>query len=429
MEILILLVLFVLNGLFSMSETAVVSSRKARLQQWADEHRRGADTALRLTEDPTNFLATIQVGITVIGITQGAFGEAKLSHALAEKLGTWPAAAGYADVLASVIVVGGITVVSLLIGELVPKRIALRSPEAIASRIARPMRMLSRIVHPLVRALSLATAGIAKLLGERRQDEPPVTQEEIEVLMEQGTEAGVFAKHEQALVSRVFRLDDIRVAAAMTPRADVQFLDRDASRDENARRILAAGHSRFPVVRGSLDRVEGFVLARALLEDVLRNRPLDLARDLTKALYVPQTLSLTEVVRAFRQHRQKMALVVNEFGDVQGLVTLNDVMAALVGEIATAHEEGEHDVVERDDGSWLVDGSVSIARFKDVLGIDEPLPEEDVGAYHTAGGFAMAQLERVPRAGDRFSWKALRIEVADMDHNRVDKLIVSRVQA
>jgi putative hemolysin len=289
------------------------------------------------------------------------------------------------------------------------------------------MRVLSMIGHPVVRALSLATEGILKLFGLRAGSEPPVTEEEIKVLMEQGAEAGVFEQHEQALVTRVFRLDELRVTGVMTPRSAVVALDLEEALDVNIRRIIESGHSRFPVVRGGLDHVEGIVLAKVLLEDALVDKPVDLKARLAKALFVPQTLTVMELVAAFKKHRQTMALVVNEFGDLQGLVTLNDVMEALVGDIATVEDEGERDIVRREDGSWLIDGGVTIERFKDVVGIEETLPEEEAGTYHTLAGFVMLQLGRVPHVGDKFEWHGYRIEVVDMDRNRVDKVIVTAI--
>lgn len=427
MELLVLAMLIVLNGAFAMSEMAVVSSRKARLQQWADEGRPGAKTALALAEDPSNFLSTIQVGITVIGITSGAFGEATLAKDLAEWLAQWPSLAPRAEILAIAVVVAGITVASLVIGELVPKRLALHKPESIASIVARPMRMLSRLTYPLVKALSVTTDAVLRIFGVRGSSGSPVTEEEIKVLMEQGAEAGVFEPHERQLVDRVFRIDELRVAGVMTPRSEIAFLNLDDPPASSLRRIAESGHSRFPVVRGGSDNVQGIVHVKTLLEDAVAGKPVDLASCLAKPLFIPQALTVIEVIEAFKKHRQTIALVVSEHGDLQGLVTLNDLMEALVGDIATVEDENDRDVVRRDDGSWLIDGSVTIERFKDVVGSDDPLPEEDTGSYHTLGGFVMTQLGRVPQVSDTFRWDGLRFEVVDMDRNRVDKLIVARV--
>jgi magnesium and cobalt exporter, CNNM family len=423
MELLILFVLILLNGLFALSEMAVVSSRKVRLQQWADEGRAGAKAALSVANDPSNFLSTIQVGITVIGVTSGAFGEASFAATLTNWLTQWSALAHYAESLALIVVVTGITVASIIVGELVPKRLALLSAERIATVVARPMQVLSRLTYPVVRVLSAVTDGILALFGTRGTEEPQVTEEEINILMEQGAEAGVFEKHEQALVARVFRLDDLNVTGVMTPRSEIVTLDLEGSADANIRRILESRHSRFPVVRGEPNQVDGIVLTKTLFEDSIAGKPLDLASHLVKPLFVPQTLTAMDVVTAFKKHRQTMALVVNEFGDLLGLVTLNDIMEALVGDIATVEDEADRDAVRRDDGSWLIDGSMTIERFKDVIDISDSLPEED-HPYHTVAGFVMLQLGRVPQVGDKFQWGRLQFEVLDMDRNRIDKVLV-----
>jgi putative hemolysin len=427
MELLVLLLLFFVNGLFSMSEMAVVSSRKARLQQLFDEGRAGAGTALELANNPSHFLSTIQVGITVIGITSGVFGEAKLSVGVAAWLSQWPLIAPRAEGIAVAIVVVGITIGSLLIGELVPKRLALLNPEGVASTVARPMKWLSTLVHPVVRVLSMATEGMLRLLGRVAVASPPVTEEEIRVLMEQGAEAGVFEEHEHELVSRVFRMDDIRVTAVMTPRTDVVYLNLDDSEAEVREQLANAPHSRFPVTRGDLDNVEGIVEVKALLGDLVRGQKIDLTKRVLKPLYLPETLTVTDVLAAFKKHHQTAAFIVNEYGELQGLVTLHDVMEALVGDMGSEDEGGDVDIVKRDDGSWLIDGGVAVERFKETLDIEDSLPEEDTGSYNTLGGFVMLQLGRVPKTGERFEWGGYRFEVVDMDRNRVDKLLVTRL--
>lgn len=427
MDLIILLALIVLNGLFAMSEMAVVSSRKARLQQLADEGSGGAATALGLATEPSHFLSTIQVGITLIGITSGAFGEATLARGLAEWFAHWPQMVPYAEELALVIVVAGITLSSLIIGELVPKRLALINPELVASLVARPMQWLSTLTYPLVRILSGITDAVLHAVGVRDQTGTPVTEEEIQVLMEQGTEAGVFQQHEQVIVARVFRLDQLKVTGVMTSRADVIALDLEDSMESNLQRIAHSSHSRFPVVRGGLDNVQGIAQAKTLLEDLVAGRPVDLAARLVKPLFVPAALTVMQVVESFKKHRQTIAMVVDEHGNLQGMVTLNDVMEALVGDIATVDDERELDIVRREDGSWLVDGGIAIERFKDVLDVHEELPEEELGSYHTLGGFTMMQLARVPQVGDKFVWNAIEFEVIDMDRHRVDKLLVRRL--
>jgi putative hemolysin len=427
MELLVLLLLFVVNGFFSMSEMAVVSSRKARLQQLYDEGRASAGTALELANEPGHFLSAIQVGITVIGITSGAFGEAKLSADVAAWLAQWDFLAPHATGIAVTLVVVGITIGSLIIGELVPKRLALRNPEAVASFVAKPMTWIASVAHPIVRTLSAITDAVLRLLGQRVVTGPPVTEEEIRVLMEQGTEAGVFEAHEHELVSRVFRMDELRTAAIMTPRTDIVYLNMDEPRETILERIAEAPHTHFPVTRGDLDNVEGIIAVKELLVDLVHQRPFDLQARLKKPLYIPETLTVTEVLRSFKLHRQTMALIVNEYGELQGLVTLHDVMEALVGDIGPADEGGDSDIVRRDDGSWLIDGGVSVERFKQTVDVEEQLPEEDTGSYNTLAGFVMLQLGRVPQVADHFEWDGLRFEVVDMDRNRVDRLLVTRI--
>lgn len=429
MELLILLLLIVSNGVFAMSEMAVVSSRKARLQQLANDQRPGAAAALSLANDPSNFLSTIQVGITVIGITSGAFGEATLSQGLSEWLSQWAWLDDYSDALSIVIVVAGITVMSLIIGELVPKRLALLNPEAVAALVARPMQILSILAHPIVRALSLATEAVVKLFRLGSFKQPPVSEEEIKVLMEQGARAGVFEEHERKLVSRAFRFDRTTVGGIMTPRTDIVALDLDEPMEVNVRRVVEHGHSRYPIVRGGLDQLEGVVVAQTLLAAALSGKPLEFASHLVKPLYVPTTISAMELLELFRRRRETMAVAIDEHGAIEGVVTLHDVMEALVGDIATVDEKEDEYLVRREDGSWLIDGTVSIERLKAALDIEAPFPDEAQGSYHTVGGFVMDQLGRVPVAGDHFESVDWRWEVIDMDNRRVDKVLACRASS
>lgn len=426
MEILILVLLVAVNGIFAMSEMAVVSSRKARLQQWADENRPGARVALLLANEPSAFLSTVQIGISVIAITSGAFGEARLTSDLAAWLAQWPLFARHADVIADTVVIACITLASVIVGELVPKRLALVNPEAVATFVARPMHLLAAIAHPVVRLLTAITEGALRIVGVADRAHPPVSEEEIKVLMEQGAEAGVFEAHEQALVTRVFHLDQLRVPGIMTPRSEIEYIDLDEDAAAVAARITRSGHSRFPVVRGGLDRIVGVVRAKSLLDDAVAGRVPDVARHAAAPLYVPETLTVMQLIESFRAHRATLALVRNEYGTCRGLVTLGDVLEAMVGEIATVEHVHELDVVRRGDGSWLVDGTVTIERLKDVLEIREALPDEEEDFYDTVGGFVVTQLGRIPQPADGFEWNGIRFEVMDMDGHRVDKVLVSR---
>ena len=426
MDILLLLLLILLNALFAMSEIAVVSSRKARLQRMADEGFPGAKSAMALNEEPSGFLSTIQVGITTIGVLSGIVGEGLLAAPLAAWLAQFEPLAPYAKGLAVAFVVAIITYLSVVIGELVPKRLALLAPERIAAVVARPMAWFSRTTQPAVWVLSSSSNLLMRLFGARRADEPPVTDDEIKVLMEQGAEAGVFHESEQAIVSNVLRLDEQRIGAIMTPRMDIYAIDLDEGENEIRARIAESPHSRVVVCRGGLEHILGVLKIGDLLKPALRGESLDVEKALTPALYVPETISTTQLLESFRRERVQFALIVDEYGDLQGLVSLTDVLTAIVGDLPEAHDSSSTDVVRRDDGSWLIDGSVGLERLKQSLEIDA-LPAEDEHSFHTVGGFAMHRLGRIPAVADHFDAAGFRFEVVDMDRNRVDKLLVSRL--
>jgi putative hemolysin len=428
MDALILLALIGFNGVFALSEMAIVSSRKARLQQFAEAGNAGAAAALNLANEPAHFLSTIQVGITVIGILNGALGEAAFAAPLAATLREYRFIGPYADGVALAVVVGAITVISVVIGELVPKRLALVSPERTASLVSRPMGFLAGAGYPLVRGLSWLTEAILRLFRIRASQEPPVTEEEIKVLMEQGAEAGVFEPHEEAIVSRALRMDRLKVTGVMTPTSDLVYLDAQRPFEDAIQTVVASGHARFPLVRGGLSEVLGMVSSKSLLKALAEKRPGELLPLAEKALFVPDALSVMQVLEEFKKHRRRAALVVNEFGQVRGLATMNDVFEALVGDIGMIEEDADRDIVRREDGTWLMDGSVTIERFKDVAGISGPLPDEDTAIFQTLGGLVMALLGRIPKVGDKFTWESYRFEVMDMDGNRVDKVLVSMVE-
>jgi putative hemolysin len=429
MTIIVLAFLIILSGIFVMSEMAIVSARKARLQQWSESGRRGAGRALALANKPANFLSTVQFGITVISILSGAMGEATLSEQVAENLSQIAWLRPYADRLAFWIPVTGIAVFSLILGELVPKRLALLNPEGIASAMARPMEVISAIAFPLVRLISFVTDLVLWMLGVREPVHTPITEEEINVLMEQGIEDGVFEQHEQALVSRIFRMDDQSIRSVMTPRGDIVYFDLNDSFETNRQKLLRSVHTRFLICKGGLGEVVGMLRAKSVLDAFIEGKPFDFASDAVKPLYVPETLTMIELLEAFKKHRQHLALVIDEYGELQGLVTINNVMELLVGDVATVEDELQPEIVQREDGSWLVDGNIQIERFREAMKLDHKLPGEGIQAYRTLGGFAMLCLGCVPQVGDQFVSDDLRFEVVDMDLNRVDKLIVSRIMA
>lgn len=425
MDIALLLFLILLNGLFAMSEIAVVSSRKARLQRLADDGSPGAHTALSLHAEPSNFLSTIQVGITTIGILSGAIGETALADPLAIWLADFPLLEPYAKPVALTLVVAGLTYFAVVVGELVPKRLALMAPEGIASLISRPMTWLARSARPLVWLLSASSSLILRLSGARQKEEPPVTDDEIKVLMEQGAEAGVFHTSERAIVSNVLRLDDQRIESIMTPRKDIYALDLIDPEDDIRRGIAESPYTRIVVCRDGLDHIVGVLRTSDLLKAALDNAPLDVEQSMRPALYVPAGVSTTQLLENFRKARVQSALIVDEYGELQGLVTLTDVLTSIVGDLPSEDINEEQDVVQREDGSWLMDGGLSVERFKSALDLDGDLPGEEENAYHTLGGFMMHMLGRIPAVADHFDWNGCRFEVVDMDKNRVDQVLVA----
>jgi putative hemolysin len=425
MDIFLIFVLIVMNGVFSMSEIAVVFSRKSRLQSWADKGSRAAVTALRLAEEPTSFLSTVQVGITLIGVLSGALGESAIADRVGSLLQGCPELAPYSRSIGLAVMVVGVTYVSLVIGELVPKRLALATPERIAMLAARPMRWLSLAAYPLVKLLSLSTELILLLFGRRTKAGPSVSEDEIKLLLRQGTEEGVFAPGEHELVSNVFRLDVHTVASVMTPRKDIFFIDVDDPPEVTREKLLQTTYSRFPLCQGRFENIIGMVQAKDLFNAQLRGEVLDLPAMCRKPLYVLPSIDLMHLMEEFKKQRAHIALVIDEYGEVEGLVTLQDVMGAIVGDIPGSDLQEEPQYVQREDGSWLVDGMLPFEKFRKLF----ELPEREATEredFHTVAGLVLARLGRVPSAADHFMLGGLRIEVVDMDKNRVDKVLVSR---
>jgi putative hemolysin len=426
LDIFLLFILFLLNGVFAMSELAIASARKTRLQQWAEEGDERAAMALRLAEHPNRFLSTVQIGITLIGIVTGFYGGATLSAPVAWYLARVPALAPYSRSIAVVLVVGLVTYLSLLIGELVPKRLALQNPERIAMAIAQPMNFLSRIAAPLVTVLGASSDLILRLLGVRHAGDPPITEEEIEILLQEGAAAGVFAPAEHEMVEGIFDLGDREARELMTPRYRLIALDVDDPLDESFRKMAASPHQVFPVYEGDLDRVLGMVPVKSLWAASLSGDPIDLRALTQPALIVPESMPALEVLQRFRDRASNAAMVVDEYGGIQGLISLHDLMEAITGDLAVSQERSG-EVVRRDDGSWLLDGALPVHEVRDVLEIDDPLPGEENGDYETLGGFLMSRLERIPDVGDTTDWSGHRFEVVDMDGRRVDRVLVTTV--
>ncbi len=423
MDLLIILSLIFLNGIFAMSEIAVVSSRKVRLQQRAEAGSHGAATALKLANEPGHFLSTIQVGITTIGIFSGAFGEATLAAPFAEWLLQFDLLAPYARPVSVVLVVMLITYLSVVLGELVPKRLALHNPEGLATMFARPLQLLGRLASPLVTLFSKSSELLLRLLGSKPDSDSPVTDEEIKVLMQQGTAAGVFESSESQLVANVLRMDDLSLNQIMTPRIDIKAIDIAEPEATLRAQILDCHYSRLVVCRDGLDQVVGVVYAKDLLNQLLQHHTLNVEAHMRTPLYVPETVAPMQLMALFKRHRETFALVVDEYGDVQGIVTLADIMEAIVGNLPSEGVAEEADIIRRDDGSWLIDGLLDVETLKDALDLDS-LPDEENGDYHTVSGLVMTALGRVPKTADHFDWLGYRFEVVDMDRNRVDKVLV-----
>lgn len=421
-NILIIVLLILANGLFSLSEMAVVSARKVRLQRRAEEGSKGAMTALGLAIQPTRFLSTVQVGITLIGILSGAFGGATIAEALAGYFARYPLLQPYSEALGVGIVVAVISYFSLVFGELVPKRLALNSAERIAIRVAPLMQFLAGIARPVVSLLSFSTEVTLRSLGIKPAGEPTITEEEVKILIDQGRESGVFEDVEQEIVERVFRLSDRAVNSLMTHRSEIVWLDVEDPIRENIRKILGSGHTNFLVCRGELDQVIGILRAKDLLREYMAGRSVSIPASLHLPPFVPAGTKALKVVARLRHDKSPVALVVDEYGTIDGMVTLTDVLEAIVGDIPALDEEGEPAAVQREDGSWLLDGMMPVDELQILLDLDE-LPE-DSDDYATIGGLFMAKLGRVPSVGDKFEWKDLRFEVMDMDGHRVDKALI-----
>ena len=422
---LIVFLLIVCNGLLSMAEMSIVSARKPRLQQMADDGSPSALAALKLAEDPGDFLSTVQIGITLIGILTGAFSGATLSGPVARTLALVPALQPFADPLAVALVVIVTTYLSLVVGELVPKRIALNNAERIATMVAGPMRGLSFITRPAVWVLDKSSTGLLGLLGIKPSDEPPVTEEEVRVLIEQGTQSGVFEPIEEEIMAQVFRLSDRTVSAIMTPRTDMVWFDVEDSEEQVREIVLAHGHSRYPVARDDLDNMIGVVMVKDLLAKRMANEPINLAELAQPPLFVPESMQALDVIERLRETNSHLALVIDEYGGLEGLVTFTDIMRAILGELPDNRGHSETPVVARDDGSWLVDGMYAVDEFKDTFNIRE-LPDEDDAGYQTLGGMIMTMLGRVPAAGSKVQVANYQLEVMDMDGRRVDKVLVSK---
>ena len=425
MEIFLLFVLIVINGLLAMSEVALLTSKRSKLTAMASRGKKSAQVALRISEDPTQFLSTIQIGITSIGLLSGIVGEAIFAGPLSLWLQTFGVQQNVADIGATIFVVVLVTYVAITIGELVPKRIGQTNPETIASVAAAPMMFLSKISRPFVFILSITTNAILRVFGIGRHQEATVTEDEIDAILEEGLVAGLIETQERELVKNVFRLDDRQLGSLMVPRSEIVFVDINDPEDESFELIAQSVRSKIPVCDGDLDSIIGVLSAKTALATVARGEKLSFQENLEPAMFVPETLTGMDLLEQFKQTRTHIAFVVDEYGGLEGLVTLQDIFDSLVGEIKPDGEDLNASV-QRDDGSWLFEGDTPIPEFKDALSIDE-VPEEFKGRYHTLSGLILLILERLPVVGDSVEIEGWKLEVVDMDGRRIDKILASRL--
>ncbi|CUB00223.1 hemolysin family protein [Thiomonas bhubaneswarensis] len=425
MEVLILFGLILLNGLFAMSEIALVTARRARLTALAEAGNDNARTALHLSEQPTRLLSTVQIGITSISVLNGILGEAAFSEPVANWLVSLGMLPRFAGATATAIVVVVITFASIVIGELVPKRLGQLAPERIAMVMARPMTWIARAASPFVKLLSISTDLLLTLLRVRHDTMPQMTEAEINEVLEEGSDAGVIEEQEHEMVRNVFRLDDRQIASLMTPRNEIEFLDVDQPLAENLNKIAQSTHSRFPLVKRGLEEVVGLVSTKELLGRFIRREGIDdLSKAATPATFVPESLTGLELLQTFRQSAEHTAMVIDEYGQTMGIVTVQDLMEAIAGEFKS-HPSEEPWAIQREDGSWLMDGLITVDDLKARLNLGH-LPDEEKQRYNTLSGMLMLLLARLPATGDIVHWDGWTFEIVDMDGKRIDKVLVQR---
>lgn len=428
MEIPILIALIVLNGLFAMSEIALVTARKARLQKLIDEGDTAAAAALKLGEDPTRFLSTIQIGITSIGVLNGIFGEAALAQPMSVWLIEMGMAANYASTVSTAVVVVVITYVSIVVGELVPKRLGQTNPESIARLVARPINLLAKLTKPFVLLLTSSTRGLLRILGVKESNESSVTEDEIHAVLAEGTTSGAIEQNEHTMIRNLFRLDDRQISSLMVPRSDVVCLDVSLPFEANMAILESQDHARYPVIDGNFENLLGVINSRQWLANALKGK-----RDLRespelihKPIYIPETITGMELLENFKISGSAMTFVIDEYGEVQGIVTVRDVTEAITGEFVT-EDPSDAWAVQRDDGSWLLDGHIPIMELKDRLGL-KTVPEEEKGRYQTLSGMLMLLTGKLPSETDKVVWESWEFEVVDMDGKIIDKIQATKIE-
>ena len=425
-EVLIIMALIMANGFFSGAEIAIIAARRGRLQQLADEGSKPARIALELADDPNRFLPTVQLGITLVGTFAAAFGGARLADIFAAWLVTAGMPQGYAEGLGLAFVVAGITYFSVLLGELVPKRLALRSGVGLALVVARPMHWLSAIGRPFVWFMGVSTNFVLAILRSKDTPESGVSMEDIEHLIMTGTQSGVLEPAEQRLALEALRLGEHSVRDIMRPRVDIDALDVNTPPEETLGAVAMAGMSRLPLYDGNLDHIIGFVNIKDVLRRHYLGFPVELRKIMHPVLFVPETLTIDRLLVLFQEQGNHIAVVLDEFGGTEGLVTLQDVLDELVGEIRDEHQRDDgQNFVQRDEDSWLIDGAMPIDDVCERLGVTEP-DDDDPRGYNTLAGLVMALLERIPKIGDQLDWHEYRLEVVDMDGARIDRVLATR---
>ena len=423
-SIVIIVVLIVVNGIFSMSELAVVSSRKGKLQKMYNDGKKHAKTAIDLMENPNQFLSTIQIGITLIGILTGAFGGATLSDPLNAIISPY---IPYSEIVSTIVVVIITTYLSLVVGELVPKRVALNNPENIAVKVAKWMKLLSKASGPFVVILSKSTNGLLRLIGISHEENNAITEEEIELMIEEGRVEGTIEKEEEDIIKRVFKLDDQKVDMIMTPRNEIVWIDLEDTPEENQNKIIESKRSIFPVASGELDDFIGVVQAKDILSVLFKEEDLEIEDIIKDPLVVPENLEALELVKQFKENKEyvHMSLVVDEFGSLTGLITLNDLLEGIVGDIPGIDETDDPIAIKRNDDSWLIDGRYQIDRFKELFDFDGEFPDEKEDNFTTIAGFILSYCGKIPTDGETFKWDRFCFEIMDMDGHQIDKILVT----
>lgn len=424
--LLILLVLFALNGVFAMAELAMMTSRRARLQQAAAKGSKGAATALVLSREPTRFLSTVQVGITLIGILAGAFGEKALSGDVQEYVSRVSALKPFSDEIALILVVAFITYFSLVIGELVPKRLALAYPEAIAATIARPLDLLSRIVSMPVKLLTFSTEAVLKVMRVKQRQGDDISEDDIKALVARAATTGIFDALEHKLFQRVFQIGDLTVSSLMVPRSDIIWIAEDEPTDAVRVLVGTSPHSHFPVCRNSPDQIVGVVHVKDLIAyGLLAGSSFKVTAVAQPPVFVPETMSALKLLDQFQRTKTHVAFVVDEYGGTQGLITLNDVVRAVIGDISRRGDDAPPGAHRRSDGSWLLDGSLPLHEMVVTLKVSSDA-EAALPDVNTVAGLVLAELSHIPTPGEKIAWHGLTLEVVDMDGTRIDKVLATR---